>query len=104
MRSGQLRNRITIEAATEAPDTAGQPIRTWSPLVSRLPAKVEQVSGGETIRSRQVSAGCRTLITVRYRTDVTSEMRVVWEGRTLGIVAVRDPYGTGRELWIECVE
>jgi SPP1 family predicted phage head-tail adaptor len=100
--AGRLRERITLESATETQDAAGQPIRTWSTLESGIPAEVVAVSGGEVIRGRQVHADAKYMITVRYRTDVTTLERVSWNSLTLPIVAVGDPYGDRRDLRIEC--
>lgn len=104
--AGQLSNRIAIQTPTATLDAAGQPIRTWAALAgpAQLPAKIETVTGGETIRGRQVSAEAQMLFTVRYRSDLTTQMRVVYDARTLGIVRVSDPYGDRRELRIECGE
>jgi SPP1 family predicted phage head-tail adaptor len=106
IQAGQLSQRIAIQTATETVDGSGQPIRTWAALSgpALLPAKVDAVTGGETLRGRQVSAEATTLFTVRYRSDITTRMRVTYEGRTLGIVRVSDPYGDRRELRIECRE
>ena len=104
--AGQLSNRITIQAPTTTQDAAGQPMRTWATLAGPvvLPAKVESVAGGETIRGRQVSAVAQVMFTIRYRSDITTQMRVLWDGRTLNIVRASDPYGDRRELRIECKE
>lgn len=104
--AGQLSNRITIQTPTTTQDAAGQPIRSWATLAGPvvLPAKVESVAGGETIRGRQVSAVAQVMFTIRYRSDITTQMRVLWDGRVLGIVRASDPYGDRRELRIECKE
>lgn len=106
MRAGSLRHRITIQTPTTTQDAAGQPIRTWATLAGPvvLPAKVESVAGGETIRGRQVSAVAQVMFTIRYRSDITTQMRVIWDGRVLGIVRASDPYGDRRELRIEAKE
>jgi SPP1 family predicted phage head-tail adaptor len=105
MHAGGLNNRITLQSATFAPDGAGQPIPTWATWgTANLPAKVEQVTGGETVRGRQVSAETQVVFTVRWLAGVTPKMRVSWDGRTLGIVRASDPYGDRRELRIECRE
>lgn len=106
IQAGQLSNRITIQTPTTTQDAAGQPIRSWATLAGPvvLPAKVESVTGGETIRGRQVSAVAQVMFTIRYRSDITTQMRVLWDGRVLGIVRASDPYGDRRELRIECKE
>lgn len=102
--AGMLNQRISVEAAAWSQDASGQRIATWVPTFSKLPAKVESVTGGEILRGRQVSAEATTMFTIRYRAGVTTAMRVKFEGRTLGIVRVSDPYGDRRELRIECRE
>jgi SPP1 family predicted phage head-tail adaptor len=104
MRAGRLRERIKIEEATESQDDAGQPIRTWSTLVDRLPAEVRPVAGGEVVRGRQVAAETTCVFEIRFRTDITTDQRIVWAGRTFGIVRVHDPYGRRAEIWVEAKE
>jgi len=102
--AGELRQRIKIEEPTESQGNAGQVTRTWDTLsgASSLPARVEAVSGGESLRGRQVSAETRLVLTVRYRSDITTTMRVVYAGGTYGIIRASDPYGDQIELRIEC--
>jgi len=100
--AGDLNQRITIKSATESQDAAGQTIYTWdTTVVSNLPVSVDAVSGGESLRGRQVSAGTQIVFTARYRSDVTTKMRVVYAGENYGIVRASDPYGDQRELRIE---
>lgn len=101
--AGDLRQRIAIETPTATQDAAGQPIRTWATLsgCSSLPAKVESVTGGESIRGRNVAAEAQLAVTIRYRTDITTAMRVVYDAQRYGIVRASDPYGDQRELRIE---
>lgn len=102
--AGRKRHRITIQQATETPDSAGQPIRTWSTFVANYPVAVDSVAGGEVLRGRQVSAETQIVFAGRWYAGVTAEMRVVYGSRTLGIVRAADPYGDRRELRIECKE
>ena len=104
--AGTMRRRITIQTPTATQDAAGQPLVSWADLTggSNLPARVESVTGGETVRGRQVSAEATTLLTIRYLAGVTPRQRVSYEGRTLGIVRASDPDGGRRELRIECRE
>lgn len=104
MYAGEMRQRITVERCTSSLDAVGQPTLVWTTRVASLPAKVESVAGGETIRGRQVLATATTLFTVRYRSDVSVKDRVSYEGRTLGILRAGDPYGDRRELRIEAAE
>lgn len=102
--AGELRQRIAVQTATEVLDKAGQPIRTWSALSgpAQLPARVDSVTGGESLRGRQVTANASVVFTIRYRADITTRMRVIYEGATYYILRASDPYGDRRELRIEC--
>lgn len=102
--AGELFQRISIESATESQDSTGQVVRTWATLAgpSLLPARVESVGGGESIRGRQVMGETRMLFTLRFRADVRATHRVVYEGRRYPILRAADPYGDKRELRIEC--
>ena len=102
--AGRKRHRITIQQATSAQDGAGQPIRTWTTFLADYPVSVDEVSGGEEIRGRVVSAETHVVFTGRYYAGVTTKMRVVYGSRTLGIVRAVDPYADRRELRIECKE
>lgn len=104
MRAGSLRHRITIQQATSTPDAAGQPIPTWATWLANEPAEVLQTDGAEAIRKLQVVAGATHAVRIRYRTGVLTTLRIIWEGRTLGIVGARDIDGRRRELWISCKE
>lgn len=102
--AGRKRNRITIQQATEAQDSAGQPIRTWSTYLADYPVAVDDVAGGENLRGRMVAAEATIVFAGRWYAGVTAEMRVVYGSRTLNIVRACDPYGDRRELRIECRE
>ncbi|MCU0871778.1 MAG: phage head closure protein [Pirellulaceae bacterium] len=99
--SGRLRERITIQSASWARDAAGQPIPTWTNLATIVPAEVLAANGGETVRGRQVHAEANYVIVVRYRSDVTVEHRVLWNGLYLQIVWTGDPWGDRRTTRIE---
>lgn len=101
MRAGQLRHRIKIERDAGT-DSNGYHVEDWQTLVDRLPAERMQTGGGETIRGGiQVQASTTHVYRIRYRTDVTSKMRVIDDGNTINITAVRDHWGTMRETIIE---
>lgn len=104
--AGRLFQRITIQTPTATQDAAGQPIRTWATFggTTSIPAGVEQVTGGETIRGRQVSAEATILFTIRWLSGVTTQMQVLYESKTWGILRVSDPYGDRREMRLECRE
>jgi len=90
---GDLRERVTLQQATETADGQGGTVRTWAALA--------------TVWAQVLAAGAgreNYAITIWRRTDVTPQMRVVWGSKTLQIEGVRDP--DGRRVWttLDCVE
>lgn len=108
MQAGKLRHRITIQQNTanlEEPAADGTVTKTWSALHTNRPAEVLAVSGGETLRGGvQLAATTSHTIRTRYVSGISPEMRITWNGLTLGITHVRDLDGRRRELLIEATQ
>lgn len=97
-----MRYRIDIQELTETLDSYGQAIKSWSNLETNLPAKYEPFAGQETIRGDQVEAGVKAVFTIRYRNDLNSKMRVIFDGETYGIVHVKRVEGGKRYIELHC--
>src|SRR5688500_2618492 len=98
MRSGLLRERVTIQSATTVQDANGEPIPTWANLATNptVWASVLSKASGERFISggEQVQASVSHTVRIRYRSDVTVLMRLIWRtNRTLQIENVVDPDG-----------
>lgn len=108
MDAGRLDQRLTIERRAVAQDgNFGGESVTWSTLATvwgHVADIVNTSEGGEE-RMRQgvrVEASL-TQITIRYRGDLTSDMRVQWpaRGRTLQIVGLAE-VGRRDALQLSC--
>lgn len=64
MAAGKYNQRVTIQAATEADGTDGQPIETWADVATRW-ASVNPVGGDERMRGRQLVAEVTHLVRLR---------------------------------------
>lgn len=105
MRGGLLRHRITIEQRESGVDTLGQPLDGWSVVSEKVPAEVRDIRGREFWVSQQVPAGeVTTRVRVRYRTDLTRQMRILHQAAIFEIVAILDPDGRSTELHLMCRE
>jgi len=109
MRSGTLRERVTIQSATLAQDSYGQPIPTWANLATNptVWANVGSRASGERFITggEQVQATVSHTVRIRYRTDVTVKMRLIWRtSRVLEIENVIDPDGRKSDLILMCSE
>lgn len=107
MNIGQLNRRITIQRKTVTLDPSyGTEVVTWVALATRIAANVQDVLPG---KSESAANGIRiatqpTRIRIRYRSDVTSDMRVILHtavDRTCQIIA--GPAELGRREWLEFV-
>lgn len=86
MRAGTLRHRVTLQALEQGRDAYGGPVETWAD-VATVWASVEAVSGRDFFAARQEQNEVTHKVTIRYRDDVTADMRVLHGGKTFGIVA-----------------
>lgn len=108
MRIGQNRHRVTIQSATVSQDANGEPIPTWANLASSPYewADIQTKAAGERFISgaEQFQAAVSHTVKIRYRTDVTVQMRLIEGSRYLYIENVIDPTGKSRELALMCRE
>jgi SPP1 family predicted phage head-tail adaptor len=105
---GERRDRVTLQSATVSQDAHGEPIPTWGNLATNptVWASVQSKAAGERFISggEQVQAAITHTVVLRYRTDVTVQMRVIFGSRTLYIENVIDPDGRRRDLVLMCRE
>ena len=105
MRAGRLDRRITIEAKTSTVDPDyGTETVAWATFASRISAQVQDVlpSKSESAADGLVIASRPARIRIRYRKNITSDMRIIVHGdadRFMQIVA--GPAEIGRREGIE---
>lgn len=106
-RAGRFRDRITIQKKSATQEAVfGTDVLTWPALVSRLPANVEDMlpSRSEAVQQGLKTARDQVRIRIRYRTDVTSAMRIVLHEETDTIYQiVAGPATLGRREQLEMV-
>jgi len=87
MRSGSLRHRIVIQQRGSGVDSWGQPINTWTDVIS-VWAYVRHLSGSESIKADTPTSEVRASIRIRWRTDIAAAMRVLHGATVYEIEAV----------------
>lgn len=87
MQSGKLRNQVTFQRQIKRKDELGQLVNEWVDMCT-VRAEIRDVSGKEYQNSQaeQVQTDCKILI--RYRKDITADMRVLCNGIYYDIKAV----------------
>jgi SPP1 family predicted phage head-tail adaptor len=101
MRAGKLRHRVTFQTRTAGEDAAGQPVKVWTDALTRW-CNITAPSGAETVDAAATRNRVDYIISTRYTTRITPDMRAVRDDVVYSILAVRDPDGMRREILIEC--
>lgn len=83
LRTGSLRERVTIQSKTLAKDQYHEQQETWTDDCT-VYASVRPVSANEQVTADRLETQQRMLITIRYRTGVTVKNRLkhVQDGTT----------------------
>ncbi len=104
MRSGKLRHRIIIQQKTATRGTFGEEIETWTTYHSCW-AEIDPPKGREFFASQQKQTDVTVRIVIRYKSGITTKMRVKFGTRIYDINAVIDPDERhNRGLILECTE
>lgn len=108
MRTGKLRQRVTLQQGTASQNSFGESVITWSTLATvwadvvplLTQAREQFAQGGD-----QMQAKAPYQARLRYRAGLSpATNRIIWEGRTLEIESVLDPDGRNREMAVLCYE
>ena len=100
---GDLRRRVSLQAATDALDDYGQAIRTWTTYAT-VWASVVSTPGSEPQSALMQSSVTTYTVTMRYRTDVLPIHRVIYGDITLNIVGISTIDGLNEHLKITAVQ
>lgn len=103
MQAGRLRHRVTIQNAVEARNAYGEAIKTWS-TVATVYASVEPIRGREMFDAEQVQSEVTHRVRLRYRPGLTSQMRLLFNGRMFEIQTVINVNERNREVQLMCKE
>lgn len=87
MNAGTLRERVTVQQATENRNRLGESISTWSAF-AEVWASVQGVSAREFLLAGQQQVEISHRVKMRYLTGLTPQMRLSWRGRTLEIISI----------------
>ena len=98
-----LRHRITFQSEKKTADGYKGHTSTWD-NVAIVWAKVEPVSGREYYYSHQLKNAISHKITVRYRDDITEELRIIFEKRIMKIESLINLLEQERFIEIRCIE
>jgi len=100
-----MRERIEIQELSSSGqvDSYGQDITTWTTLAT-VWGSVQGQPGTETIVGEQPTTLAKYKLTIRYRDDLDTKMRLIWRGKTLQVMSIADTSGDRDSLMIDAVE
>lgn len=87
--AGKLRHSVNFETPTSTPDGYGGSSVAWdtvTPVTVR--AFIKPMSGNERWQSQRLETNITHRIFIRYRSDLTSEMRINYGGRLMQVKAL----------------
>jgi SPP1 family predicted phage head-tail adaptor len=86
--AARLRQRVTLQQASESPDGAGGFARSWND-VAALWAELTPLQGREQLDAMQLASRVTHRAVLRYRDDVSADKRLILaDGRIFNIRAV----------------
>ena len=103
MNAQELRQSLIIEQYTATRDTYGGEVQTWTTFATVRARKSHQTSR-EFFAAQKVNAEIAELFVCRYKSGVTTKMRVDFDSKYYDIAGANDPDGKKRELHILCKE
>lgn len=102
LQAAELDQRVTLEQRVTSVDALGQAVETWD-AVAAVWAAAEPLMGREFFAAGQEQSSASVRFRIRYRDDVTADMRVVWRGLQHALVAPPiDVQGARQVLELMC--
>lgn len=100
---GRLRQKVTLEKASETADGAGGCAIAWSSLASFY-ADIRPQGADEAYRQGKVQDKLTHRIYCRYRADIKTEYRLKYETRYFNIKGIKNIDERDRFLELTCSE
>lgn len=97
----RMRERVAIKVKARAKDDLGTDIVTETTLAT-VWAKVQPLRGQEAKDVGRLAPKQLYLITIRHRTDLTTDNLIVWDSKTLNIRSVQNRDERSQFLSMEC--
>jgi len=99
--AGRLSQRITLQSKSVVRDAMGGETLTWVDAAS-VWAEIRPLRGRDLVAAQQVTSEVTARITIRYRSDVQADWRILHGSQIYDILAVVDPQARHEVLELEC--
>lgn len=98
MQIGKLDKIVTLQEKTEV-NTSGSIANVWN-NVEDIWCDIKTEKGSEAFQSGRLNARALLRIQMRFRPDIDTTHRLVWEGQIYNIIAVDRSHRRQGELWL----
>lgn len=97
--AGKFRHRVTIQRPTytQDPVTGAPGAITWEDVYTGLAAEVHPLSARELIEANQLQSKIVARITIRFKDDLTPDMRILHRGTIYNIAGLLPDHYSGLE-------
>jgi SPP1 family predicted phage head-tail adaptor len=99
---GRLRERITIQQASETRNALGESVQSWATFAERW-ASVDGLSSREVLLTGQQQTEITHRVRLRYVDGFKSTMRILWRNRVLEVTSLLE-HGNRSEHEALCTE
>tara|TARA_Y100000401_G_scaffold117519_1_gene126828 strand:- start:16833 stop:17150 length:318 start_codon:yes stop_codon:yes gene_type:complete len=103
MRAGQLRHRATLQSVTDTASAFGDVSQSWS-TVETVWCNIEPLTAREALEAEQIKSRISHKVTLRYRANVSTKNRLVFDSRTFNITSVLNVGERNKTLLLMCTE
>lgn len=100
---GRLRSKVTFQRKSVTRSSTGADVDTWNNIAT-VWAQVKTMSGGEQERSDQRKSLTTYDIVARFRDDLRTADRILFEKRTFDILAINNMFELNSYLIFTCEE
>ena len=88
LEAGRLRHVVAFELQSQTTDASGNIVTTWSSVATGVRADVTSKSAREAFRAGRTEGLRNYEATIRYRSDIGNNHRMIWQGRTFDVQGV----------------
>lgn len=99
--AGMLRHIVAFQSPPSTPDGQGGYDGAWTPIATAAAVRgaITPLSGSERYFAGQLESPVTHRFVTRYRTDITTKDRMVYEGRVFQVRAILDI--EERKRWLD---
>lgn len=101
--ASNLRHKVTLERPALAPDSGGGYAQTWEEAAT-LWAAITRLRAGERYTNGQLTVSASHIFRLRYTSDITADMRFIFDGRAFNIRGIQNVDEKNRMLEVYAEE